>query len=97
LYKGVNASLIAIDPKESRPMLGDAIAGAHDYYNSKATGHFEIVVKINLDGTVITSGAHEKKVYSETMGQKMLNGATFKDRGGDFKFSPVTIRRPIKN
>ena len=89
--------------------LGDVISGAHDYYDSQATGHVEIVTYVYPnkglkmpDGNplpknyFLTTGAGGSSVVTSRKGYNMLNGSTFKDRGGTFLYNPVSIRRSTR-
>ncbi len=90
----VKGGLDVVNLDNNKVKLGDVVAGAHNYSGSTASGHVEIVSYITPDGTVYSSGAHDKTVFTSFKAQKMLNNETFQDRAGDFKYKPVTVRRP---
>ncbi|HJJ56527.1 MAG TPA: hypothetical protein O0X14_03420, partial [Methanocorpusculum sp.] len=65
--------------------LGDIVAGKYPY--SDATGHVEIVTKINPDGTFLTTAAHRDDVFESYKGYLMYKHMS------NNNFNPVTIRR----
>ncbi len=44
----------------------------------------------------LTTGAGGSSVVTSRKGYNMLNGSTFKDRGGTFIYNPVSIRRSTR-
>ncbi len=96
-YANPKTKINGLDPINlsiDKPRLGDVVAGSHNYAGSTASGHVEIITHIIPGGKFWTTGATDTTVQTRTKGYDMLNGKTFQDRAGNFKYSPVTVRRP---